>query len=159
MACSPWVRNVKKETVHLGFLAPTLSLRSVTHNLHPLLSFMDQSWLLRWAVSPEIWMRSLSIRYIVDFLLYSQLLPFLFLLQFGLHVCVDAFYRFSSVIQFCKPEALDYRVCLFWPMQILTLGSVIRITAALSIPTLLTSCLSLTGSLMVWLKSICQSCY
>lgn len=154
MACSPWVRNVKKETVHLGFLAPTWSLRNVIHNLHPLLSCMDQSWLLRWAVSPEIWMRSLLIRYIVDFLLYSQLLRFLFLSQFGLHVCVDAFYHFSSVIQFCKPEVLDYRVCLFWPWDQLS-----WITATLSIPTLLTSCLSLTGSLMVWLKSICQSCY
>lgn len=46
MACSPWVRNVKKQAVRLGILAATLGLRSVPYKLHPLLGFMDQTWLL-----------------------------------------------------------------------------------------------------------------
>lgn len=75
MACSPWVRNMKMQTVPLGFLAATLGLRSVPHKLHPLLSFMDQTWLLQMCMSPEIRVRSLLIRNIADFLLCSPTSP------------------------------------------------------------------------------------
>lgn len=80
MACSPWVRNVKKQAVHLGFLAAALALWSLTSCTH-CSALWTKAGCFRCAASPEIWVKSLLIRNIAGFAILTIFSHFLFLLH------------------------------------------------------------------------------
>lgn len=159
MACSPWVRNLKKQTVHLGFLAATLGLRSVPHRLNPFISFVEQTWLLQ--MCSEFWhLSEASVDKEHSWLsaVFTSFSHFLFLL----HSLASPLCRCLSSFQFCDSVLWTRGFGLHSLPFLLNADLLDQLswnTAALWIPTLLRSCMPWTGILMVWLKLICQFHY
>lgn len=156
MACSFWIRNAKKQTVHLCFLAfITSHIRSVWCCGPYLAAGEEQTVLLNseWGLHDKecSWLSITP----------TNFSPFCFSLTLCLHLCSDAFYHCVAVMW-----TRGLWLCHLPPFSSVQISSQLRVwyqlawnVAALSVPTVLRSCLSSRGNLMVWLKLICQFCY